>query len=231
MVMKVAVLFSGGKDSTMALGYALKNHWQVEALISVKPKNTEAYLWHYAAVEWTKLQAEAMNIPRVLVNCEAIGPEAEAKELEKVLKNMKIDAIVLGGVGLQRTQIKSIEKIAKKFGINVIIPYQNYSSEELLKEEIREGLKPIVVSVAVDGLGPEWLGRELNENSVNEIIELGRKFGFDPLFEGGHADTFVLDAPFFKKRIQLIKTEKIWDKKTSSGYLEIKDAILVDKRF
>lgn len=227
--MRAAVLFSGGKDSTIALQYAIEQEWEIEALISVKPKDTEAYLWHYSTVEWTLLQAEASGTPLILIKTEKVGPKEEAKELEKVFKKLKIDALVIGGVGLQKTQIREVENVAKKFDIDIIIPYQKYTSEELLREELKSGLDIRITNVAVEGLGKEWLGRKLDENSLNELIGLSKKFGFDPLGEGGHYDSFVLDAPIFKKRIEFVKTEKIWDNKTSSGYLEVKEAVLIPK--
>lgn len=227
--MKVAVLYSGGKDSTMSLYHAIQKGWEVVALIAVKPKNTEAYLWHYSTVEWTLLSSQAINIPLILLKCDKTGPDAEAKELEKVFKKIKINALVLGGVGLQKTQIKAIEKVAKKFKVNVLVPYQNYTSEELLREEIKSGLDIRITQVASDGLGSEWLGKRLDSTNIEGWLELSRKFGFDCLGEGGYMDSFVCDGPFFKKRIEFTSTEKIWDNKTNSGYLEVKDARLVSK--
>ena len=32
---------------------------------------------------------------------------------------------------------------------------------------------------------------------------MSKNFGFNPAFEGGEAETLVLDAPFYKKRIKL----------------------------
>ena len=75
--MKVAVMYSGGKDSTMALNYALEQGWEVEMLISVKPKSTESFLYQYATVEWTKLSSEALGIPVIHVKSEKIGPKEE----------------------------------------------------------------------------------------------------------------------------------------------------------
>jgi len=45
--------------------------------------------------------------------------------------------------------------------------------------------------------------------------------------EGGEYETLVLDAPFFKKKIQLIETKKIWA--GQSGYSIVKQAVLVNK--
>jgi predicted ATP pyrophosphatase (TIGR00289 family) len=227
--MKVAVLFSGGKDSAFAIQHCLKQGWNVAALIAVKPKNTEAYLWHYSTVEWTILQAQAMELPLYLLHNEENGPEVEAKILEKVFEKLKINAIVLGGVVLQKTQIESIKKVAEKFKIKVLIPYANYTSEQLLREEIQAGLDIRVTNVATEGLGPEWLGKKLDGKAALQLKILSEKYGFDVLFEGGSGDTFVCDAPMFKKKIEFLDTKKVWDSTTSSGYLEVTNAELADK--
>ena len=228
--MKVIVLYSGGKDSTMALDYALKKKWDVKALVAIKPKNTEAYLWHYSTVEWALLQAEAMGVPLILIRSDKIGPEEEAKELEKVFSRIKVDAIVLGGVGLQKTQIKAVEQVAKKFKVNTVVPYQNYTSEELLRKEVKAGYDIRITNVATDGLGIDWLGKKLDGKTLLELKHLSEKFGFDLLGEGGVYDSFVVDGPIFKKRIEFLDSEKVWDSKTSSGYLEVRNATLVSKQ-
>lgn len=227
--MKVAVLFSGGKDSCQALKWSLDNGHEVVALITVKPKNTEAYLWHFATVEWTLLSSAALNIPLFLLKCDKIGPEEEAKELEKVLERIEVDALLLGGVGLQKTQIEAVKKVAEKFGVDVIVPYQHYTSEQLLEEEIKSGFDIRITQVASDGLGKEWLGRKIDLETFEQLKQLSKKYGFDLDFEGGYADTFVVDSPMFKKKIEFIDTSKVWDDKTSSGYLAVDKAILVDK--
>jgi len=46
--------------------------------------------------------------------------------------------------------------------------------------------------------------------------------------EGGEYETLVLDAPFFKKKIELVETEVFW--KGESGYLLVKKATLTDRK-
>jgi predicted ATP pyrophosphatase (TIGR00289 family) len=227
--MRVAILFSGGKDSTFALYEALKKNWEVVALIAVKPKNTEAYLWHYATVEWTLLSSQALGIPLFLVKCDKIGAEEEAKELEKVFERIKIDALVLGGVGLQKTQIREVKKVAKKYGIKVVIPHKGKDHYELFKEAIKSGFEIMITQVASQGLGPEWLGRKVDLETLEELKKLSEKHGFHIGFEGGYADSFVVNGPIFKKKIEFVDTEKVWDNETYSGYLEVKEAKLVEK--
>jgi len=227
--MKVAILFSGGKDSCQAVKWAIDNGHKIEVLIAIKPKNNEAYIWHYPTVEWSVLQAQAMGIPLILAKTEDIGPATEAKVLEKIFSRVKVDAVLLGGVGLQKTQINAIKNIANKFRIKVLVPYEILTSEELLDEELRSGFDIRIADVAVDGLTKDWIWRKLDSDSINELKKLSRKFGFDSLGEGGHYNTFVVDGSIFKKKIEVTDSEKIWDSKTSSGYLEIKNAILIPK--
>ena len=150
--MRVGILYSGGKDSTYAIKYCMENGFDIASLISVKPKSDDAYLWHYPTVELCKLSAQAMNLPIIMVKCNDIGPQVEARCLEPVLAKLKVDALVLGGVGLQQTQIKEVAKVAAKFGVDVIVPYHHYTSEQLLREEIENGLEIVMTVVAAVGL-------------------------------------------------------------------------------
>jgi len=227
--MKVAILYSGGKDSTMVLHHALKEGWDVKALIAVKPKDTSAYLYHYATVELTKLSSQAFNIPVIYLETEKIGPEEEAKVLEKVLQEIEVEAVLLGGIGLQQTQIRSVENIAKKHNVKVLVPHKDLNHYELIKQFLKAGFDIRITQVAAEGLGPEWLGRKLDFQSLEELKKLSDKYGFHIGGEGGSYDSFVCDGPIFNKRIEFGDTEKVWDNKTSSGYLQVTDAILLSK--
>lgn len=227
--MKVGVMFSGGKDSTMALYEAMKKGWNVKALIAVKPKNTEAYLWHYPTVEWTKLSAKSLGIPLHFVRSEGIGPENETKELEEVIKNLDVDALLLGGIGLQKTQINTIRKLAERYDKKVIVPHADMDHFELMRQAVMEGFDIRITNVATDGLGEEWLGRKLDLPVLDELQRLSKKHGFHEGGEGGYYDSFVVDGPIFKNKIEFLESENIWDNETASGYLDVKNARAVKK--
>lgn len=226
--MKVAVLFSGGKDSTYALYECLKRNWEV-CLISVKPKKDDSYLWHFATVEWTLLSSIALNLPLYLIKCEKVGINEEVKELERILKELKIDGIVLGGTGLQKSQIKAIRRVAKKYGLRVILPHKGKSHYKIFKQMIKDGFKIMITQVSTNGLGPEWLGKVLSLEDLEILKNLSKKFGFHIGFEGGVAETFVLDGPIFSKRIEFTEYSKVWDSSTYSGYLEVREAKIFKK--
>ena len=63
--MKLASLFSGGKDSVYAIYLAQKQGHDVVCLLSVIPKSDESHLLHHPNIQWTKLQSKSMNIPQL----------------------------------------------------------------------------------------------------------------------------------------------------------------------
>ena len=224
--MKAAVLFSGGKDSCLAAKYCLDQGWNV-TLIAVQPKNTEAYIWHYPTVEMTELSAKALGLPLIFVATDEIGNE-EALCLNDIFSKNKFDAVVLGGVGLQETQIREVSKIADKFGMKTIVPYAGWKSEELLLEEIGSGLDILITEVAAGGLTKDLLGKKINDNFLL-LKQLSERWGFDILGEGGSYNTFVTDAPFFDRKIDILDYDTIWDDNTRSGYIDVKTAKFVKK--
>ncbi|HHE36314.1 MAG TPA: TIGR00289 family protein, partial [Candidatus Woesearchaeota archaeon] len=73
----------------------------------------------------------------------------------------------------------------------------------------------------------EWLGREVDKDLINELVELEKKFSISPAGEGGEIETSVLDAPFFKKKIRILEYEIVAEE--HSGLFLIRKAELVDK--
>ena len=121
--MDVAILYSGGKDSTFAIQHAIDKGWNIKYLISVKPTRKDCFLFHYATVEQTKEFAKQLNIPHFYASCRVADPIKESDIVKKVVesnqKKMKVDAVVLGGTGLQETQLKSIQNALRPFSIDV----------------------------------------------------------------------------------------------------------------
>ena len=70
--MDVAVLFSGGKDSTMAVWAALEAKEDVKYLLSVKSRNDESYMFHVPNIHITDLLAQALEIPLMSVETDGI---------------------------------------------------------------------------------------------------------------------------------------------------------------
>ena len=226
--MKVGVLFSGGKDSTLALIKASRIH-DVRCLISIMPENQESYMFHIPNIPLTKYQAEAMGIP-IIQKATKGEKEKELFDLKNAIEEAKryfgIEGIVVGAIR-SNYQYTRVKKICEELNLTLISPLWQMDEIEELKEVIKGRIKAIIVSVSAYPLTKEFLGKEIDESIVEKFIEFKEKFGLNPSGAGGEYETFVIDAPIFKKKILIDEFEIIW--KEDSGKLIIKKARLVDK--
>jgi len=226
--MNVAVLFSGGKDSTMAVHAAINEGEDVKYLLSVKSRNDESYMFHVPNIHITDLLSQALEIPIMSVETDGVKEE-ELKDLEKAfvkLKNLGIEAIYTGAL-YSVYQKSRIEKLGEKTGLKIISPYWHVDELEYMRKIVSLGYKIIICGVAAWGLDESWLGRVIDDETIDELIELNRKYRLDIAFEGGEAETLAVDGPIFKKKIKIIEYKKKWH--LDSGVFIIEDAILEKK--
>ena len=214
--MKVAVLFSGGKDSTMALYNALEKGEDVKYLLSMKSINDESYMFHVPNIHITDLLAEALNIPIITAQTQGIKEE-ELEDLKMAfikLKDLGVEAIYTGAL-YSVYQKSRIEKLGDEVGLEIISPYWHVDELEYMKEIVSLGFEVIISGVFAYGLDESWLGRKIDDKAINLA------------FEGGEAETLAVDGPIFKKRINILKDKKTWH--LDSGLYIIEEAELEDK--
>ena len=223
--MKLASLFSGGKDSTYSIYKAKQMGHDVVCLVTIFPKSPESQLLHFPAVELTKLQAKTMKIPQIVSELNSDRTEDELRVLktllEKAKEDFQIDGVLHGGISSE-FQKKRFENICKENDLNILTPLWKTSPKEYMNEIINSGFKFILTSVSSDGLDETWLGKIITISDLSKLSELSDKYGFNLNFEGGEAETFVVDCPLYSHPIQITKSKKIWD--GYRGTLEITDA-------
>lgn len=226
--MKTAVLFSGGKDSTMAVYNALKEGHEVNYLVSVFSDNPASYMFHVANIHITELSAEAMGIPLIKKVTKGIKEE-ELEDLKNILIELKdkgVEAIYSGAL-FSVYQKSRIDAICEDLGLKSCAPLWHRDPIEYMEEIIELGFEVIITSVAAEGLDESWLGKKIDKDALDKIVELNKKYKIHIGFEGGEAETLVLDGPIFNKGIKVIESENIWE--GDSGYFLIKKAELADK--
>lgn len=226
--MKLCALFSGGKDSTMAIYRGLIEH-EVPVLLSMISKRDDSYMYHTPNIHLTEYCAKALGIP--LVSWKTSGkPPQENIDLEKALREIKeeygIEGVCVGAVR-SNYQHNIVSKACESLNLQVYAPYWHADHTRLVKEMIDEGFDVIVVAVAAEGLDRSWLGRKLDSEALKELEDLNKTFSVDVGGEGGEYETLVLDGPLFNRRLEITSSEKKWDK--IRGELLIKKVRLVDK--
>jgi diphthine-ammonia ligase len=226
--LKVGILFSGGKDSTYAAYLARREH-EVMCLITLNPAREDSYMFHFPNLRWTGLQAKTMGVPQVVVPTEG-EKEVELQDLSKALK-MARDQFSVEGVfsgALASVYQKSrVERVCAELGLQSFAPLWQIEPRTHLLNLIRDGFDTIITGVAALGLDESWLGRRLDATMVQELIELQRKYGMNAALEGGEGETFVLDCPIFRERVEVLSSRKHWN--GMAGHLEILEAKLASK--
>ncbi|KZX17571.1 diphthine--ammonia ligase [Methanobrevibacter filiformis] len=228
--MNVAILFSGGKDSTMALYRAIAKGHDVKYLFTMVSENKESYMFHVPNIHINDLIAEALEIP--LLKSKTDGKkEKELDDLENALIQLKdkgIEAIYSGAL-FSTYQKSRIDALCEKHNLKSIAPLWHVNTKEYMREIVDLGFEVIISGVFAEGLDESWLGRTITKESINELIAIEKKHHINIAFEGGEAETLVIDGPIFKKRIKIVESEKQWD--VDNGIYEIKKAILEEKSF
>ncbi len=201
MVYTICSLFSGGKDSTYALHWGVLKGFHIKCLVTLKPRRIDSWMFHYPGIDVTRLQAKALGIPQVFM--ETTGEkDKELRDLERAF-NIAINEYgiegVLTGALLSDYQRMNINIIAEKLGLRVYSPLWRKKQEEYMRELVASGFKFIITSIDTLGLPPKFLGKVLTRKDIEDIVQLAKTYGFNPAFEGGEAETLVLDAPLFRK--------------------------------
>lgn len=223
--MKLVALFSGGKDSTYAIHEAIKQGHEVAYLATVCSENPESFMFHTINIGLTLMQSRCMEIQFVSKRSEGVK-EQEVNDLEMLLNGLDAEGVVCGAVA-SKYQRDRVEKVCEKLGLKLITPLWGKDPEELLRKMVKDGFEIIIVDVAADGFDESWLGRKIDEKTIDDLKKLNKKYGINMVGEGGEMETFVLDCPLFKKKLVITQTEKRWE--DNSGKYIIKDAKFADK--
>ncbi len=219
--MKVAALFSGGKDSNYALFCAQHYGWDVAHIVSVFSRSQESYMYHVPAIELTRLAAESIGIPLAEVVTPP-EPELELAPLKEALGRLDIDGIVSGALASEY-QRRRLDRICQDIGIKSFAPLWHKNQRDYVREMIDEGFEIMITGCYAGGLGESWLGRTLDDKALSELDRLHEKYGISVAGEGGEYESFVACGPHMSRRVR-VDYEKDW--KRDSGKIIVKRAWL-----
>lgn len=227
--MRLAALFSGGKDSTFAIYKAKQAGHEIACLITIHPAGDDSTLFHYPNSRMTKHLAEAMKIP-VLDFVSGIGKHVESEALVQAVAKAKslynIEGVFSGGIA-SVFQKNAFEQACREHGVEPLAPLWGTDPEKYMGELLDSNFSIMIVGVSAMGLEKEWLGRVIDREALAQLSKLSKKYGFNLTFEGGEGETLVLDCPLYSKRLKIIRSHTRWD--GQRGIFEILEAELVQK--
>jgi len=223
--MKLGVLFSGGKDSYLALQYASMEH-DISCLLTLDSEKEDSWMFHTPAIEWTKLQAEAMGFNHLISKTSGVK-EKELNDLYSIIKSAmeehSIEGLVTGALA-SVYQSTRIQRICNDLGLWCFNPLWQMAQRDLLQELLSNNIISIITGVAAEPFDESWVGRKIDLACVTELLTMESRYHINPAGEGGEIESFVTNAPLFQKSIRISEHRSHYS--NFSGYLEIMEASL-----
>ncbi|MFB6116764.1 MAG: diphthine--ammonia ligase [Candidatus Nanosalina sp.] len=195
---KLVALTSGGKDSNAALFRMWRRNNEISCLLTLRSENRDSYMFDSKKSEkdldW---QAEKLGMP--LLKQETEGEKEEELEdlrkgLEKAREKFDVEGVVAGAIE-STYQRDRVDRVADEVGLKVFTPLWQFQRQQYMHWLVREGFEVEITDVAARGLDESWIGRVLDEENIEELLDLAKEYRFHPAGEGGEYETKVVGFP------------------------------------
>lgn len=217
-----AVLWTGGKDSALALHEAWRTGCRVRCLVTFAPPEAE-FLAHPLA--FMQLQAEALGLPHFRWPVHAPFHEGYEAGLRWLKETMGIDTVVTGDIADVGGHPNWIRERSRPVGMDVITPLWGRDRSELLERLLALRFKVIISCIDTRWLTADWVGRELDPSAIAGLRAVRDRNGLDLCGEEGEYHTLVTDAPDFHRPLRLAASQV--RERDGLAYLEIERAELM----
>lgn len=202
--MRVCCLFSGGKDSSYSLHKMLLSGFDVPVLLTIRSSDPHPLLYQGPGMEAAHHFQELTGIRTRILD---IGSkEEELAALTGALialgEEFDLDAICTGAL-LSDHQRMAFSHAASDAGLVSFAPLWRKDGMQYMEDLLDFGFRFIMLSYASEGFSASDLGRVVSETDLERFFGLSEKWGAHPAFEGGEAETLVLEAPLYKRRLEV----------------------------
>ncbi len=190
--------WSGGKDSCYAFYKAIQQGNKPLVLLNVMNEFGDRSRSHGIPKNVLEAQAAALDLPIHFFSSTWTDYEEKyIKSLKQLVKDYPITHSIFGDIDIESHRVWE-EKVSKTANLEAILPLWQGDRKQLVLDMIEAGLEAMIVSCN-QVLGPEFLGRVIDEDILAEFEALG----VDACGENGEFHTLVVNAPFFKNRIEV----------------------------
>lgn len=220
--MRLAALYSGGKDSTFAMYIAEQMGHEIPYMVNIMPEDEASWIFHTPNLDVVPLMAESMG--RELVTAPSTGTEeGDMEGLRAALEGLDIDGVVTGAVWSDY-QWDRMNIVCGDLGLVVLSPMWRKDQDLMMDQMIDAGIRAVIVGCYAEGLDESWLGRELDHDALAELKVLRDKFGISIMGEGGEYESMTIYSPMHSRVLKIDSSEKEW--KRGSGTLRVTSASL-----
>ncbi len=160
-----------------------------------------------------------------LVTAPSTGTEeGDMEGLRKALEGLDVEGVITGAVWSDY-QWDRMNLVCNNLGLKVFSPLWRKDQDLLMDAFLQSGIRAIIVGCFAEGLGEEWLGREIDAEAVRDLKKLREKYGISIMGEGGEYESMTLDSPMHSHPLEITGSEKVW--KRDNGTLDVTSVRLV----
>jgi uncharacterized protein (TIGR00290 family) len=193
-----ALSWSGGKDAMLALDRGLRQGMDLRYLFNIYEGVSELVRFHGVRKELIQAQAAALGLELVQ---DHTHPEDYPAVLDRLLENLRTRGV--GGIAFGNIHLTDIrgwyEERTTGRGFDHQEPLWGTTTGAVLDEFVARGYRARIVSVNLELGRREWLGRELDQELVDELKATP---GIDLAGERGEYHSFVYDGPLFRRPVE-----------------------------
>ena len=200
------VSWSGGKDSCLALFRAMSQGYKPKMLFTMFSIVNDVSSAHRLNEDIIKAQVNALALESTIGRAKFEDYEAVFVRNLEAFKSQDIQYGIFGDIDLDEHR-KWEETVCEKAQMTAVLPLWQEDREKLVKEFIDLGFKARIVVVNKTMMSPEFLGRDLSHELLEEI----EKTGADVCGENGEYHTVVYDGPLFKTPLNLNFSKEVKD--------------------
>ena len=200
------VSWSGGKDSCLALYRAMNQGYKPKMLFTMFSIENDVSSAHRLNEDIIKAQVNALDLESTIGRAKFEDYEAVFVRNLESFKSQDIQYGIFGDIDLDEHR-KWEEIVCEKAQMTAVLPLWQEDRKNLVKEFIDLGFKAKIVVVNKTMMSPEFLGRDLSHELLEEI----EKTGADVCGENGEYHTVVYDGPLFKTPLNLNFSKEVKD--------------------
>ena len=193
-----AVLWSGGKDSCLALWRAWNAGIRVSALLNFFDEESRRVRFHSVRAELIGEQARALELELGQYPTRADHYASAVAHALHVLKSRGFKGIIAGDIHLEEVRQWNQHQ-AGEAGLELVEPLWHSDGRELLRSFVSAGFRAILT--CCDDRWPDTLqaGREIDNRFIDDVLRDGQ---FDTCGENGEYHSFVFDGPLFSRAVE-----------------------------
>jgi len=195
-----AMLWTGGKDSSLALFEAAQAGFCVRCLVTFAPPEPD-FLAH--PMTFMKLQAQALGLPHYVLQVDQPFEEGYETHLRAMRNDMGIDAVITGDIAEVGGSPNWIRERSRPVGMRVHTPLWGRDRRVLLEQLLSHGFEVLFSCIKKRWLTESWVGRELDEPAIADLQIVRERTGLDLCGEEGEYHTLVADGPQFTRAIRV----------------------------